>query len=312
MSFIVSISGVGDVNKQHQQQQPQPGRYGNAHLQMTANYLARRHRIVIIRRVCTIFIILLGVFTMAWASTIHAPRYRQTAASRKQQTMPFDGIHNLIIIPGHSIQRCSSVGDLEHDVGKCWFLLDYQQGQHRLFLEHIKTGLRRHNQDPHSMLVFSGGQTRKQMGRVSEAQSYHDAAVLLKQARGRPFSTDRWVLEEYARDSFENVAFSLCRYKQLTGRWPAKVTVVGFPFKERRFRQLHWPTIAKHIPEPVQFEYVSVTLSGHDQSGLVDDAYPLFERDPLGETGVLAEKRKQRNPFGQQHPYDCLPFSVFN
>lgn len=36
----------------------------------------------------------------------------------------------------------------------------------------------------------------------------------------------RTALEEAARDSFENVAFSLCRFHQLTGHYPDTYTVV--------------------------------------------------------------------------------------
>jgi hypothetical protein len=39
------------------------------------------------------------------------------------------------------------------------------------------------------------------------------------------------VVEDYARDSFENLLFSICRFKEVTGNYPARVTVVGYTFK---------------------------------------------------------------------------------
>ena len=37
----------------------------------------------------------------------------------------------------------------------------------------------------------------------------------------------RALTEEYARDSFENLLFSVCRFRQLTGAYPANITVRG-------------------------------------------------------------------------------------
>ena len=45
--------------------------------------------------------------------------------------------------------------------------------------------------------------------------------------------------EEFARDSFENLLFSLCRHRELTGGYPQRLTVVSLPFKRERFETLH-------------------------------------------------------------------------
>jgi hypothetical protein len=45
--------------------------------------------------------------------------------------------------------------------------------------------------------------------------------------------------QDRARDSFENLLFSLCRFYELTGRYPDSLTLVGYEFKRRRFSQLH-------------------------------------------------------------------------
>jgi hypothetical protein len=42
-----------------------------------------------------------------------------------------------------------------------------------------------------------------------------------------------------ARDSLENLLFSLCRFNELSDSYPLDVTVVSFGFKKRRFEELH-------------------------------------------------------------------------
>jgi hypothetical protein len=46
-------------------------------------------------------------------------------------------------------------------------------------------------------------------------------------------------LQEHARDSFENLLFSLCRFFEITGSYPARVTAVSYTLKQQRFEQLH-------------------------------------------------------------------------
>ena len=53
--------------------------------------------------------------------------------------------------------------------------------------------------------------------------------------------------QEHARDSFENLLFSLCRFHALTGAYPKKLLIVSYEFKHERFASLHakavrWPT----------------------------------------------------------------------
>lgn len=64
--------------------------------------------------------------------------------------------------------------------------------------------------DPEALLLFSGGQTRRAAGPRSEGLSYWVVAEAAgwwghEDVRNRTFT------EEHARDSFENLLFSLCR-----------------------------------------------------------------------------------------------------
>lgn len=57
----------------------------------------------------------------------------------------------------------------------------------------------------------------------------------------------RMVTEEYAKDSHENVLFSLCRFSEMTAKYPTMVTVIGFEFKRKRFQDIH--RLALRYPE---------------------------------------------------------------
>lgn len=87
------------------------------------------------------------------------------------------------------------------------------------------------------VIVLTGGHTRPELaGRVtnSEAQGMRD---WLLQA-GSYTLTERILCEDFARDSFENLFFSMLRYYKEFSYWPAKITVVSFPFKRIRFEAM--------------------------------------------------------------------------
>jgi hypothetical protein len=94
---------------------------------------------------------------------------------------------------------------------------------------------------PSLRIIDERGQTRPLAGPRSEGQSYWNLAhhIYRNDRAMDKFLLERVVSEEFARDSYENVLFSLCRFFEMTGRYPEKVTVIGFGFKERRFSDLH-------------------------------------------------------------------------
>lgn len=60
------------------------------------------------------------------------------------------------------------------------------------------------------------------------------------------------MLQEHARDSFENLLFSLCRFFELTGHYPDDVLAISYDFKHERFADLHraallWPDHRFHF-----------------------------------------------------------------
>ena len=177
---------------------------------------------------------------------------------------------HLIIVAGHSVLVSGNVRNAAFD-DAVWFLYDYQRGRGlpNAIVSHIRAGIRIALGDPAGLLVFSGGETRSNTGPETEGGSYYRVADALDLWDGRdvlPGPEDgigidananadanangdrrgdavansttttvraRTVSEEYATDSFENLMFSVCRFREVTGRYPDKVSVVSFTFKRR-------------------------------------------------------------------------------
>lgn len=210
---------------------------------------------------------------------------------------------HLIIVPGHAIQWCTDRAQNIFDEN-CWYLLKYQTGQVPIFIEHIRRAAHLAAEDKNALLVFSGGKTRSGLGPRSEGQSYFLVAEKLG-LLNRNDLYDRSIAEEFARDSLENLIFSLCRFQQVTGNMPQRVSVVGFPFKARRFIELHRK--AANIDSSC-FTYVSVDLPGFPQDSIIDDAYNDFAKDLFGCGPKLSLKRHSRNPYNEHHGYlDTCP-----
>lgn len=103
--------------------------------------------------------------------------------------------------------------------------------------------------------------------------------------------------------------FSICRFQEVTGIYPKKITVVSFTFKEHRFKTLHAPALRYPIEN---FYYVGVdpgNKSGFNLTestlGELENAAKPFENDPYGcHTELLQLKRRSRNPFMRTPPYD--------
>lgn len=250
--------------------------------------------------------LIFGLFARRMNNSVGRGR-RGDVSSAKLPSRDFDRVSknwghldHLIVVPGHGVQWCTNIGRPVKDPS-CWYLFDYQKPQVPCFLEHIQTGADMARNDSRALLIFSGGQTRSGAGPRSEAWSYFSAAESLGILDGSSGALyDRVVTEEFARDSLENLLFSMARFQQITGSPPRKITIVGFPFKARRFLELH--RVAARISEE-NFTYISVFLPGHSQDAMVDDAYDDFKTDLYGCGPKLLSKKIARNPYKQQHGY---------
>jgi hypothetical protein len=215
----------------------------------------------------------------------------------------------LVILPCHSIWRGGSGhGDSREE----WELADFQiQGyDHLCFKDHIHKSIEYTQCHPEAYLVISGGQTKRKCGPVSESQSYYQLAKKLYPE----FDFDRSTTEEFARDSFENVLFLICRFFEVHGKYPESVVVIGFEFKRDRFVKLHlkqalrFPVVnveyIGNLPEPRDLDETDTKLYFDDlhQSEFKYAVAP-FQSDWYGNQDVLVRKKSSRNPFNRTHGY---------
>lgn len=230
--------------------------------------------------------------------------------SESQQSSQQSLVDHLVMVPGHAVLRFNKFEEAD-TADESWYLLSYQrqQGFPQVLSAHIRIGIEMMKQDPASVLIFSGGETRKDVGPYSEALSYfflaHNKLWLPEES---PIN-DRVALEEYARDSFENLLFSMCRFKEVTGHYPSKISVVGFDFKSNRYTHLHrkallfpaenFTYIGVHAPD-----YSPLFNQKHAEDGEAI-AMEEFSHDLYGcNVDELKEKRKKRNPFHRSIPYE--------
>lgn len=214
--------------------------------------------------------------------------------------------NSLIILPCHSIWHDQGrFGDSHQE----WLLAPYQREgrDHICFKGHILKSLQLLYENPDLTLVISGGQTKLEAGPISEALSYYQLAQKLNSEKSL---NTRIYLEEYARDLFENVLFLLCRFYEIHGYYPQRITIVGFEFKRIRFVQ-------HHLSRALKFPLKHVTYIGNapkptsdievyfDNLNLAEkrNALDFFESDWFGLEAPLSEKKAMRDPFKRHHGY---------
>lgn len=224
-------------------------------------------------------------------------------------------LQDLVLVGGHAPFK-AAVSDVPAD-SQCdepWVLQPFQSGEPPFYLEHIRQGVALTRDNPRSLLIFSGGRTRPEAGEWSEARTYLEIARshrFWRSDAGGPTSpsfdemTRRTTTEVFARDSFENLLFAICRFQQCVGSYPRNVMAVGWAFKAERFG-LHRKALS--YPSP-RFQYLGVNDPVDPDSAREGErnAIGLFRKFPYGAGGPLAEKRARRNPFSQEHDYRRCP-----
>lgn len=212
-------------------------------------------------------------------------------------TVKGDSLRHLVIVAGHGVHECSE-RNLPSDRDACWVIDAWQQGDAPSYIAHVAAGVEIASADPSALLVFSGGQTRAAAGPRSEAASYVSLAMRENMLPSASLPWSRVATEEYARDSLENLTFSLCRFYEVAGHMPERVTVVSFPHKERRYSELH--RVVAGIPAE-NFAYRGVDVIPRDAPP-TDIALEPFLRDAHGCTAELQAKRALRDPFRRTTP----------
>ncbi|KAF8070357.1 hypothetical protein FPV67DRAFT_1014568 [Lyophyllum atratum] len=212
-------------------------------------------------------------------------------------------LSHLIIVPGHAIWKGTNPESrLREDQ---WVLEPYQKGGGRIsaFFAHILRGAELAKEDENALLVFSGGQTRS-TSTTTEAESYMRLAVAANvfQTGSSPFR--RATTEDHALDSFQSFLFSIARFQEYTGRYPTKITIVGYEFKRARFTDLHRTALRWPIE---RFQYIGVDPDADHHSAAEDgerqNGYIPYSKDLYGCHSVLLSKRRQRNRYVRFHSY---------
>jgi len=148
------------------------------------------------------------------------------------------------------------------------------------------------NTGSYDVLIISGGYTKSEAEK-SEARGMldwaEDSGLITK---GRII-----LLEEYARDSLENLLFSMCRFYQFFEEFPKEVGSLTWRFNEERHeifaRKLRLPNF-RVIPvgerekeEEIAKKWVKLAM---------DD--PFYQKQPDSK-----EKYLRRDPWKRTHPY---------
>ena len=213
-------------------------------------------------------------------------------------------LRRLIIVPGHGVYLGTSKG---HSKNPSFWQAAFPE-ECRQYVEHIAVGIQQAAAHPDAVLIFSGGCTQPATP-LSEAQGYFHI-VQQQHWFGFPEVQQRLAIEEYARDSFENISFSLLLFWQRTKFLPQQVTVCGWGFKAERYR-FHAQTLGFPLQK---FQYREVNNPLGDRSDAQSlwgialhgelQALALFRKYPFGDQGELLLKRQQRDPFQRGSPYD--------
>ncbi len=229
------------------------------------------------------------------------PVLRRTVSERRAEPRVGGEVNELVIVPGHAVYLGSNYLSAKDDTN--WALESYQllEGEAKTFIEHMELGVKEVAKNPNALLLFSGGKTKSDAGAISEASSYWQVSKAFDWFGVDVGVQSRVFTEEHARDSFENLFFSVNRFYELTQRFPRKITIVGFRAKRERFEKLHLNAIA--YPE-ANFTYIgTVSLNEREMEAGEAKVRAAFQRDPYGCRGELAEKRLARNPFNEGISY---------
>ncbi|KAH9985830.1 hypothetical protein BJV74DRAFT_846469 [Russula compacta] len=242
-------------------------------------------------------------FRFLYGRTQRLPLLRSIVEALPTRPSTSLSLDHLVIVPGHAIWIGARSEDAEAD--DSWLLASYQKGRRRpsVLRAHISHGSQIATEDSRALLVFSGGYTSP-FSATSEGESY----LRFARATGLLPSADmftRVTTEDAALDSFQNVLFSIARFRELTGTYPTRITIVGHNFKRRRFEQLH--RLALRWPK-LRFTYEGVPLGNEADereaaAGELANAFTPFSGDLYGCHAPLVQKRAGRNFHMRTHGY---------
>jgi hypothetical protein len=183
-----------------------------------------------------------------------------------------------------------------------WKWIGVYPGEEPLLLEHIQAAVLQAASRRHICLVFSGGESREAAGRRSEAEGYFEMAKEHSWF-GHAEVEKRTLREPFARDSLENLIFSILLFFQTFGYWPTEIIVLGWIFKAERFhlhrQAVKWPA--------ARFNYIGVNnpAPGNLYAALAGEQAKIeaVKRDLFLAGPEWAAQREMRDPFQRYHRY---------
>lgn len=122
---------------------------------------------------------------------------------------------------------------------------------------------------------------------------------------------NRTTTELNALDSYQNLLFSLVRFRELTRRYPRRITLISYAFKRQRFEQLHRRAI--RFPAD-RFAFVGIDppalAADKDDDDDGGDQQRDQQRGPTSSRrAVPAGERTNALAVWTADPYACRPDS---
>ncbi|GMM34394.1 hypothetical protein DASC09_017190 [Saccharomycopsis crataegensis] len=229
---------------------------------------------------------------------------------------------HLVMLPCHAIYKGSGNGkSFKH-----WYMEEFQkEGNDNIaWMKQIETCLDILTNNKDAIVIISGGKTKK-VGNISESFSYLNLIMQNKSYYEEKYLDlegliDRIYLEEYARDSLDNMLYSLYRFKEICGRFPDQTTIVGYEFKRDRFVEYHAKAVGYNDPSKVKYVGIDPCPDYPRESPEFkkfysdlqvaewEHAVKHFQIDPLANDpdGVLVAKKRKRNPYNTRAPYHII------
>ncbi|KAI3642602.1 hypothetical protein MP228_012157 [Amoeboaphelidium protococcarum] len=264
--------------------------------------MQQRLRIILLCFIAIIWVVCLSyIYTRINRPSINVSEQRLFTTEDRGPSQSEQTFSHLILVPCHLIYLMQGS---YHDVDSYRM---HDKTQFSTLKMHIQAGVDKLKQDRDALLVFSGSYTQSGV-RISEASSYYYLMLAIYPDLEQGVR-DRILLEDYSRDSYENLLYSYCKFliHNYQNTPPSRVTVVGFEFKRKRFTDLH--RAALQINEK-QFTYIGIDPMQNFNSsevarGEYENAYKHFKQNLYGCTKELIQKRMSRDPY--RRSLDAIP-----
>ena len=182
-------------------------------------------------------------------------------------------------------------------------------GEERVLEEHVRKWLEFAESLGFELRVPSGGRTRPKLAPLVSNSEGGGIVQYLESIGISGSRSGQLIPEEYARDSCENVFFSILLSYAQTGCWPTRVGVVSFGFKKLRFEVVGAALGVKieffdgGAPPPDQFFNSAAGEIGFLNSIVKPGNSGFCIQDPLLRGDIFREKRQGRMPgsFGRDN-----------